>query len=124
MRVEQVGSAPYAVDLVLRLPGEARSLTVLSGPGLAVSVTGGLPAGLPPRQVRVRVAVPSCARLPAGLDPAVRSGRPGGLLSVGVRDAAGHLHWLRLHRSDAARAAVRRLAARVCPPGSYRLPGG
>lgn len=124
VQVQRVATAPYAVELDLQLPTEARTLSVVTGAGLAVSVTGGVPAGLPPRRVTVRVAVPSCARLPAALDPAVRSVPSGGLLLIGVRDVTGRLRWLRLHRPAATRAAVRRLAARVCPPGSYRLPRG
>ena len=121
--VASVVASSYAVDFRLELAGGLGTLRTLTGPGLAVGVEGGLPAQ-PLGPLRVRIAIPSCARLPRALESgAARS--TARLLDVSGRDRAARTVTLRVSARAAPQlyAAIRALAGRVCPAGSYRLPG-
>jgi hypothetical protein len=117
----------YAVSFRLKLSNHARQALVLhdvAGPGLAVSLVGGLPLDVAPLDdviVPGRIAIPRCAGLPGQLDPSRQASSYAGL-SLQVSFAAGRRVQLPvlLDPGTPLFDELRSLARTICPRGSFR----
>jgi hypothetical protein len=117
----------YAVSFNLAVGNQAPEplvLQALTGPGLNISVRGGLPIDIAPMDTLVlpaRLSIPGCAGLPLELDPQrPKTSYPAIELALSWQGGRRLALPVLLDPGTPMFEALRALARNICPPGSFR----